>query len=173
MNKKLIFRILGALSSALIIVSVFLPYVSALGYTKSLWQVHDAASSLYLPIIILVFGVLATILFMINIKTEFAYMSAGAILFYVVVEGVDIINQEMLGNMGLGYYLLLVGAIGVGLFAFLSNLKDRNNNSSIVSNDVNNFNNNNAISNLESIDQMQSLNLNNQVDINSQVVNPV
>lgn len=131
MNKKLIFRILGALSSALIIVSVFLPYMSNNGNSISIWETYKALDSLYLPIMIIVFGAIGVIFFSLNFKTEFAYMSAGAISFFVIMRTIDIINQEAFEYTSIGYYCLAIGAVFTGVMAFLANLKDKNNSQSM------------------------------------------
>lgn len=123
MNKKLIFRILGALASALIIISVFVPFVSVTGYKTSLWESFELTNSLYLPIMIIVFGAIGVIFFALNIKTEFAYMSTGAITFFLIVETVDILNQGVFNTLNVGYYFLAIGAILTGVMAFLTNLK--------------------------------------------------
>ena len=123
MNKKLIFRILGALASALIVVSVFVPFIKVTGYTSSIWQTFELTNSLYLPIMIIVFGVIGIIFFSLNIKTEFAYMSTGAITFFLVVQTVDILNQGVFNTLSIGYYFLIIGAVLTGLMAFLMNLK--------------------------------------------------
>ena len=121
MNKNLIFRILGALSSALIVVSVFLPFFNVDGYSESLWFSGGQTNALYLPILIIVFGLIGIICFSINVKTEFAYSTSGAIIFYVVMTTVDYLNQDKFGLLSIGYYCLLVGAIFTGIMAFITN----------------------------------------------------
>ena len=128
MNKKLIFRILGALASALIIVSVFVPFVSVTGYSYSIWGSNEVTNSLYLPIMIIVFGAIGVIFFSLNIKTEFAYMSTGAIAFFLIVQTVDILNQGVFNTLSIGYYCLVIGAVLTGLMTFLLNLKSNKNN---------------------------------------------
>jgi len=123
MKNKLIFRILGALASALIITSVFVPFVSVTGYSVSLWEDAVTMDALYLPIMIIAFGAIGVVFFALNIKTEFAYMSAGAITFFGIVQTVDILNQGTFDDLSIGYYFLVVGAILTGLMAFLTNLK--------------------------------------------------
>ena len=125
MRNKLIFRILGALASALIIVSVFVPFVSVAGYSPSLWETFKLTDSLYLPIMIIVFGAIGVIFFSLNIKTEFAYMSVGAITFFLVIETIDILNQGVFNTLSLGYYFLAIGALLTGIMAFIINLKPR------------------------------------------------
>lgn len=125
MKNKLIFRIIGALASALIIVSVFIPFVSVTGYSTSLWQTYETIKSLYLPIMIIVFGAIGVLFFALNIKTEFAYMSTGAITFFIIMQTIDVINQGIFKTLSIGYYLLAVGAILTGIMAFLTNLKTK------------------------------------------------
>ena len=125
MKNKLIFRILGALASALIIVSVFIPFVSVLGYTQSLWEAYKASEALYLPIMIIVFGGIGVLFFSINIKTEFAYSTSGALLFYTITETVSFVNQDMLDSLGVGYYCLVIGTILTAIMAFLCNLRTK------------------------------------------------
>ena len=126
MKNKLIFRILGALASALIIVSVFVPFVSVTGYSPSLWETYELTNSLYLPIMIIVFGAIGVIFFALNIKTEFAYMSVGAIAFFVIMQTIDILDQGVFNTLSIGYYFLAIGALVTGIMAFLTNLKTKN-----------------------------------------------
>ena len=69
MNKKLIFKLLGAISSGLIIVSVFVPFVASNGYTQSLWESYSSLNQLYLPIVLLVIGISGVIFLSLNIKS--------------------------------------------------------------------------------------------------------
>ena len=126
MNKKLIFRILGSVAAAMIVVSVFLPFISRSGYSSSLWENYKSIDSLYLPIMLIVFGVIALVPFLINKKTEFAYMSTGAVLFFVIMTTIDISNQKMFNYLSIGYYLLFIGAILTGVMAFLTNISSKN-----------------------------------------------
>ena len=125
MKNKLIFRILGALASALIIVSVFVPFISVTGYSPSLWGTYEATNALYLPIMIIVFGAIGVIFFALNVKTEFAYMSVGAIAFFVTMQTIDILDQGVFSTLSIGYYFLVIGTLLTGLMAFLTNLKSK------------------------------------------------
>jgi len=125
MKNKLIFRILGALASALIIVSVFIPFVSVTGYSQSLWQAHSSVGTIYLPIMIIVFGAIGVIFFSINIKTELAYTSSGALLFFLIMQTIPIVDQGTFGTLSVGYYCLVIGTILTGIMAFLCNLKTK------------------------------------------------
>ena len=123
MKNKLIFRILGALSSALIIVSVFVPFVKVTGYSQSLWQTN--VNTLYLPIIIIVFGAIGVLLFATNLKTELAYSTTGALLFFLITQSIPIINQGTFSTLNVGYYFLVVGTLLTGVMTFLNGLKPK------------------------------------------------
>ena len=137
MNNKLILRILGAISSALIAVSVFLPYVSVTGYSESLWEIYKVINTLYLPIMIIIFGVIGVIFFALNIKTEFAYTSAGAVLFFVVMQTFDVVNQGTFNTLSVGYYFLALGSISTGVMAFLCNLNTKKQKKTVIENTSN------------------------------------
>ena len=125
MNKKLIFRIFGSIASALIIVSLFIPYVSAYGNSQNIWEMYWSSNSSYLPIMILIFGAIGVVFFALNIKTEFAYMSSGAILFYSIIQTFEAVNANSFEYLSIGYYCLFIGAVLTGLMAFLANLKSK------------------------------------------------
>lgn len=128
MKNKLVFRILGAISSALIIASVFIPYVSVKGFSQSLWEAHSAVGTTYLPIMIIVFGAIGVLCFSANIKTELSYASTGAILFFLITQTIPIIDQGTFNTMGVGYYCLCIGDVLTGLMAFLCNIKTKTKN---------------------------------------------
>ena len=123
MKKNILFRIFGALASALIIVSVFVPFVNVTGYSPSLWETFEITNSIYLPIMIIVFGAIGVLLFSLNVKTEFAYMSTGAITFFIVMRTIDILDQGAFASLSYGYYFLIAGALLTGFMAFVTNLK--------------------------------------------------
>lgn len=137
MNKGLIYRVLGALSSALIIISVFVPFIKVTGYSQSLWQSNQIIGTLYLPILIIAFGLLGVIFFALNIKTEFAYATSGAILFFVLMRTMDVISQNAFNTLAIGYYFLAIGAVFTGVMAFLCNMKKDNLNMQTMSQELN------------------------------------
>lgn len=122
---KLAFRIIGALAASLIIISVFVPFISAYGYFQSLWEINEAVGTLYIPITIIVLGGLGVFLFALNKKTEFIYISFGALLFYLIIETIPIIKQGSFNTLGMGYYFILIGNILIGIMTFICNLKKR------------------------------------------------
>lgn len=123
MKNKLIFRVLGALASALIIVSVFIPFVSVTGYSQSLWETHSAVGTIYLPIMIIVFGGIGVLVFSTGLKTELAYASAGGLLFFLIMQTIPVINQSLFNTLGVGYYSLVVGTLLIVIMAFICGLK--------------------------------------------------
>ena len=120
---KLIFRILGALASAMIVVSVFIPFVSFAGYSASIWTQNQA--TIYLPIMIIVFGSLGVITFSINKKTEFAYMSTGALTFFIVMQIITISENNWFQYLGVGFYTLIIGTVLTGIMTFIVNLNGK------------------------------------------------
>ena len=123
MKNKLVFRILGALASALIIASVFIPFVSVTGYSQSLWETHSAVGTIYLPIMITVFGIIGVLVFSTGFKTELAYASAGGLLFFIIMQTVPVINQDLFNTLGVGYYSLAIGTLLIVIMAFICGLK--------------------------------------------------
>jgi len=199
MKNKLVFRIFGALASALIIVSVFIPFIKVTGYSPSLWQSHSLAGTLYLPIMIIVFGAIGVLFFSINIKTELAYATSGALTFFLVMQTIPVIDQGTFKALGVGYYCLAIGTILTGIMAFICNFRTKQkeiknvtdvpNTISMIDqidklyNDQNNSNNNienviqpipldaNIINNSIPVEN----NFSNEVEMNSdnQVINPI
>lgn len=123
MKSKLVFRILGALASALIIASVFIPFVSVTGYSQSLWETHSAVGTIYLPIMIIVFGVVGVLVFSTGFKTELAYASAGGLLFFLIMQTVPVIDQNLFNTLGVGYCCLAIGTLLIIIMAFICGLR--------------------------------------------------
>ena len=125
MKNRLVFRILGALSASLIIAAVFVPYISVKGYSQSLWYAYSITKTLYLPIMIIVFGVIAVLVFSINKKIELAYASCGALLFFLITQSIPAINDKTFSSYSVGYYFLVIGTILTAIMAFLCGLKTK------------------------------------------------
>lgn len=126
MNKNFMYRMIGAIASALIIVSVFIPFVKVTGFSQSLWQ-EFSEQSVYLPILIIIFGVIGVIFFALNFKTEFAYATAGGVSFYIIMRTIDIINQNVFNTLSIGYYFLIIGTLLTAIMAFLCNKDSKDN----------------------------------------------
>lgn len=126
MNNKLTYRIIGAVASSMIIVSIFIPFFKLYGYTQSIWESYSG-NFIFLPILIMIFGVIGVLVFSLNKKIEFAYATSGAMIFYSVMRTVEMINQGIFGNLSLGYYFLVIGSILTGVMTFLCNINPKEN----------------------------------------------
>ncbi len=105
--KRNILRIFGVLFSILIIASVFLPY----GKNGVPLFVLNNTSEIILPVLIMAFGALSILLYILNTHCEFAISTSGAVLFFVIIEAVYAISNKTLNEFNLGYYALAVGAV--------------------------------------------------------------
>ena len=119
MKNKLFFRILGALASGLYIFSVFVPLSNISSMT--LWDASKG--EMYLPIMLIVFGFLGVLLFALNRKIELIYTSVGVALYYLVIQTSTAVGLKVFGNLGMGYYFLLIGTVIMGLMTFICTLK--------------------------------------------------
>ena len=105
--KRNILRIFGVLFSILIIASVFLPY----GKNGVPLFVLNNTSEIILPVLIMAFGALSILLYILNTHCEFAISTSGAVLFFVIIEAVYAISNKTLNEFNLGYYALAAGAV--------------------------------------------------------------
>lgn len=126
MNNKLIYRTIGSLSSAMIIVSVFIPFFKFSGYTQSIWEGYSG-NFIFLPILIIIFGLIGVLVFSLNKKIELAYATSGAMIFYSVMRTVEIANQGIFESLSAGYYFLVIGSVLTGIITFLCNIKPKEN----------------------------------------------
>ena len=138
MSNKLIFRIIGALSALIIIISLIVPFWTL--DSNGLWDIYSAQQMLYIPIIIVSLSALAIISLSSNIKTEFAYISFGGCLFYIITKTIEMNSSGTLGNVSLGFYLFVLGTFFVGLMAFLCNLGRKTQKEENIVNEQNNTN---------------------------------
>ena len=144
MKNNIVFRIIGAFASSLIILSIFMAFTNI--ESISLWDIYNNSKMLYMPIMIIVFGCIGVIFFSLNIKTEFAYATSGAMIFFSVTQLVQAIINNTVSTLGLGFYFVAVGGIMVGLMAFLCNIKHNN---KVLSNETMPNTNSNEIYNSE------------------------
>lgn len=163
MIDKLFMRVLGAISSALIIVSVFVPFSTIVD--TGLFELYDNLDMIYVPITIIVFGAIGVLAFSINIKTEFAYTTVGAISFFLIMQTMEVLNNGIgLSKFSLGYYFLLIGDLLTLIFTFLSNLKRKKSVSPVIIEDNSSIpvSIQNIYSNLQGVNQVpQTPNINN------------
>lgn len=111
MKKDNIFSIVAMGCGLLIILSVFLPYVSYFGASISLWKAENPVRILYILLSLLVIAV-----YLINKKTELSYLSVGFTLFNSIS---DMISMDGLDGLSIAFYLILLSSIAIGVMTFL------------------------------------------------------
>lgn len=111
MKKDNIFSIVAMGCGLLIILSVFLPYISYYGTSISLWKAENPARILYILLGLLVIG-----MYLINKKTELSYLTVGFAFFNSIT---DIISMEGFEGLSIGFYLILLSSIAIGVMTFL------------------------------------------------------
>lgn len=100
----------------LLVLSVFLPYISYFSTSMSLWKVEDSSRIMYI-----ILGLLVIALYLINKKTEMAYLTAGYGTFTSLAQ---IISLEGLEGLSIGFYLILMCSIAIGVITFLYDEKE-------------------------------------------------
>ena len=123
MKNNLIYRIIGAFSSALIVISVFMAFTNVT--STSLWDLYNDLDMMYMPIMIIIFGSIGVLFFSLNIKTEFAYATSGAMIFFSVMQLVQAITNNSVSSLGIGFYFVAIGGIMTGMMAFLCNIRHK------------------------------------------------
>ncbi len=116
MNKNRIFGFVAIGTAVLLIVSLFLPYVSAFSISRSLWKGEDPSR-----VILLLLSLFVIVLYLINKKTEMSYITSGFGTFYLICM---IIQNEGLEYFSIGFYLILLSSITIGVMTFLYNEKE-------------------------------------------------
>ena len=123
MNKKNLYRILGIVISALIIVGMFLPYIKEPSY--SLFKIYSENKQLVLPVVLLIFSLASLILYVVNRYIEFALSTSGAVLFYMITETVSFIKEDALSQIGIGFILMAAGGVLLIIVTFLAIMASR------------------------------------------------
>ena len=95
----------------LLALSVFLPYISSFSITISLWDLEDGSRFMYILL-----GVFVIVLYLINKKTEMAYLTVGYGVFNAITQ---IISLEGLEGLSVGFYLILLSSLTIGVITFL------------------------------------------------------
>lgn len=111
MKKDNIFSIISMGCGLLIILSVFLPYVSYFSSSASLWKMEDSSRFIYILL-----GLLVIALYLINKKTELSYLTVGYGFFSTLST---IISNEGFENLSIGFYFILLSTMAIGVFTFL------------------------------------------------------
>jgi len=95
----------------LLVLSVFLPYISYFSTSMSLWKAEDSSRIMYILL-----GLFVIVLYLINKKTEMAYLTAGFGTFTSIAQ---IISLEGLEGLSIGFYLIIICSIAIGVITFL------------------------------------------------------
>ena len=116
MKKDNIFSLVAMGCGLLVILSVFLPYISYFGTSISLWKAENPARILYILL-----GLLVIAVYLINKKTELSYLSVGFLLFTSIS---DMISMKGLDGLSVAFYLILLSSIAIGVMTFLYDEKN-------------------------------------------------
>ena len=113
MKKDNIFSIVAMGCGLLLILSVFLPYITYFSISSSLWKLEDSSRFIYI-----ILGLLVIAVYLINKKTELSYLTAGYGAFTSIA---NIISIEGFDGLAIGFYLILLSSIAIGVITFLYN----------------------------------------------------
>lgn len=115
MKKDNILGIIIMTLGLLLIVSVFLPYANQFSVTTSLWNILSSSRLIYIFL-----GVFVIVLYLFNKKTELAYLATGYGFFSSISV---IIEKGGFSGLSIGFYLILISSIVIGVLTLLYNEK--------------------------------------------------
>ena len=108
MKKNFLQRILGVIFSLVLLVGVFMPYTNG----NNLSLINAASfNEKVLAVVLIIFGIVTALLYILNKYTEFALSTSGAVLFFTIIEAVYAVNNNALNQFGIGYYMLLASSL--------------------------------------------------------------
>ena len=111
MKKDNIFSIITMSCGLMLIISVFLPYVTYFSTSVSLWKMEDPSRFIYILL-----GLLVVALYLINKKTELSYLLVGYGAFTTIA---NLISVGGFGGLSIGFYLILLCSLAIGVMTFL------------------------------------------------------
>lgn len=111
MKKDNVLSIIAMCSGLLIILSVFLPYVTLYSTSISLWESVASTRFIYIFLGCLVIG-----LYLLNIKTKMSYLTVGFAFFDSIST---IISMNGFNDFSIGFYLILICSIVICIVTFL------------------------------------------------------
>ena len=115
MKKDNILGIIIMTFGLLLIVGVFLPYANQFSVTSSLWNILSSSRLIYIFL-----GIFVIVLYLFNKKTELAYLAAG----YGFFNSISIIIEKGgFSGLSLGFYLILISSIVIGVLTLMYNEK--------------------------------------------------
>ncbi len=116
MNKNKIFGFVAMGAALVLIISIFLPYVSMFSISRSLWKSEDPSR-----ILLILLGLFVIALYLINKKTEMSYITAGFGTFYQIAMA---ISAEGLEYFSIGFYLIIISSLTIGVMTYLYDEKE-------------------------------------------------
>ena len=111
MKKDNIFSIIAMGCGLLIILSVFLPYITYFSSSSSLWKMQDVSRFIYI-----ILGSLVIFVYLINKKTELSYLTVGYGLFASLAK---MLSVSEIGGLSIGFYLIFLSSFVIGVITFL------------------------------------------------------
>ncbi len=111
MKKDNIFSIIIMCCGALLVLSVFLPYITYYSTSVSLWKMEDSSSFIYILL-----GIFVIALFLINKKTEMAYLASGYGTFTCIS---NILSIQGFNGLSIAFYLIFLSSMAIGVLTFL------------------------------------------------------
>ena len=116
MKKDNILGIIIMTFGLLLVLSVFLPYANQFDVTKSLWEIVSSSRLIYIFL-----GIFVIVLYLFNKKTELAYLATGYGFFSSISV---IIEKGGFNGLSVGFYLILISSIVIGVLTLLYNEKE-------------------------------------------------
>ena len=111
MKKDNILGIVIMACGLLLVLCVFLPYVTYYSSSVSLWKMEDSSTLIYILL-----GLFVIALYLINKKTEMAYLAAGYGIFTSIA---NIIALEGFGGLSIAFYLIFLSSVSIAVLTFL------------------------------------------------------
>ena len=113
MKKDNIFGIVIMACGLLLVLCVFLPYVTYYSSSVSLWKMEDSSTFIYILL-----GLFVIALYLINKKTEMAYLAAGYGIFTSLA---NIISLQGFSGLSVAFYLIFLSSIVIAVLTFMYN----------------------------------------------------
>lgn len=113
-------KILGAISCALILVSLFIPFISYDEFNQSLYESYKLIDSLYIIYILIAVLIIGILVFAVGKKTSYAYFVSGMVMFFILREVIEIINNNGFNMLSVGFYSMGIGEITLLIMTLLT-----------------------------------------------------
>lgn len=116
MSKNRIFGFIAMGSAVLFIISMFLPFISMFSMSQSYWKINDGSR-----VLMLLLCICTVVLYVLNKKTELSYLTVGFTLFHLLTYAISAGGLEY---FSIGFYLMFLCSIAMGVMTFLYKEKD-------------------------------------------------